>query len=99
MNAFDNAALFNCCTDYAEPEWTRFDALELGGCCDASDCPEDGTFIESGYERSEAEFFTVYGHLKHGGAEAITDITGFEKALEIIGHLSVKSGLHFAVYC
>lgn len=97
--------LFNCCTDYAEPEWTRFDALELHGCVNVADglggpgTGESETYVESGYSRAEAELFTISGHLKEGGAEAITDCLTFETAEEVAAELSRRSSLPVSIFC
>jgi hypothetical protein len=95
----DNRTLFNCCTNAAEPDWSQFNWLELGGCVDVSDPYEDETCIEGGYRADEAEFFTVYGHLKGGGCEAITDCDTFAEAEVVARYLSSLSGLILAINC
>ncbi|CAM5598910.1 hypothetical protein MAUB1S_10128 [Mycolicibacterium aubagnense] len=99
MTATYNAAqLYNCCTNHEEPDWGQFDALELGGC--RTEKMDDGEeFVEGGYKRSEAEFFTVYGHLRKGGVEAVTDITMYGEAVAILSHLGEATGLPVNNYC
>lgn len=100
-----NDRLFNCCTDHTEPDWTQFDALELHGCVNVADglggptTGESETYIESGYSRAEAELFTISGHLKEGGAEAITDCLTFEDAQAVAAELASRSGLTVSIYC
>nr|WP_047577315.1 hypothetical protein [Methylobacterium sp. ZNC0032] len=100
MTTFEPIALFNCCTELVEPDWSQFDWLELGGCIDVNE-PDDpnGTCIEGGQSREEAHFFTVYGHLREGGCEAITDAYGFEQG-ELVGlELARRAGLGLRVEC
>lgn len=89
--------LFNCCTDNVEPDWTLFDALEIGGCI--SEWEGDEEYVTGGVGRAEAEFFTVYGHLKEGGVEALTDCRTLETARHIAGRLELLSGLKCEVLC
>lgn len=97
--------LFNCRTDHAAPYWSQFDALEIGGCCDVADgsggpgTNEAETYIEGGYDRGEAEFFTVYGHIPGEGVEAITDCSTFLDAEAVAAELSRLSGLPVNVMC
>ena len=89
--------LYNCCTDHREPDWSTYDALELGGC---EDDPNDPGTTNGGLSRKDAQFFTVYGHHKEGGAEAITDIYGsFEQALTVARILDTVSGLQLNIVC
>jgi hypothetical protein len=97
--SFNSADLFNCCTALREPEWRRFSNLELGGCIDAAEEGMDGTCIEGGKSRADAEFFTIYGHLIEGGCEAITDCEHFDEAQRIAAHLCGLSGLTLAIVC
>ncbi|MEI9995074.1 MAG: hypothetical protein WDM91_10800 [Rhizomicrobium sp.] len=71
-----NATLFNCCAESAEPDWALYDALEVNCCRD------DGG-ATSTCCLHEADFFTVYGRLKAGGVEAITDCSTRTLALVI----------------
>lgn len=97
-----NALLFNCCTDHAEPDWTRFAWLELAGCRDANEgAGEDGeTCIEGLQAAKDAEFFTVYGRFPEpdGTCEAITDIRDARIALAVAGELAFRSGLPVIVH-
>lgn len=98
MLNFTSAQLFNCCTAYAEPKWTDFTALELGGC--RSEVDETGDEYTSGcLQREEAEFFTVYARDHEGLAEAITDIPQFFAGCLIMAELSRISGLPASAVC
>lgn len=93
----ENDVLFNCCTNAEEPDWSRFDGIELGGC--EMDPEEDGV-VNGGIDREQAEFFCVYGHLKEGGCEAITDWHGsFEEAVGIAAELARISGHPMSIVC
>ncbi|WOB78474.1 hypothetical protein [Brevundimonas nasdae] len=90
------ARLFNCCTDFAEPRWTSFTALRIGGCID-----HNGE-TEGGVDYQRAEFFTVYGVVMDGDiamVEAITDVptVSLIKALTVAHELSDLSGLRLTV--
>ncbi|MGY3482242.1 hypothetical protein ACVW1C_000125 [Bradyrhizobium sp. USDA 4011] len=90
--SLDGAVYFNCCTGNAAPDWSPFDWLEVGGCNTETD--ETGlTFTNGGIPDSEAEFWTVYAHLKAGGCEAITDCPTAEAAQSVAQALSALSGL------
>lgn len=93
----DAATLFNCCTDHAEPDWLQFTDLEIGGCITIRENAEEWT--EGGQTRADAEFFTVYGRLKDGGCEAITDCPTFESALAAANALCDLSSLRCHIYC
>lgn len=102
---FTPSDLFNCCADGAAPDWSQFDFLEIGGCCDAADDDmraRGETCIEGGYTVAEAEFFTVYGHFAAGrgeGLEDITDCATLDKAQAVAAELSRLSGLPVVVTC
>lgn len=64
-----NRTLYNNCPDFAEPDWSQYDGLEIN-CC----ATDQGEIVET-CPLHEAEFFTVYAHLKSGGVEAITDVS------------------------
>lgn len=98
-STMDNATLYNCCTDCAAPDWSLFDNLELGGCKDLSEEGDDDTYISGGYSAAEADFFTIYGHLKTGGCEAITDCKTFDEAVDVGLELTALSGLRVFVVC
>lgn len=97
--SFNSAELFNCCTALREPDWSRFSNLELGGCIDAAEEGMDGTCIEGGKSRDNAEFFTIYGHLIEGGCEPITDCDDFDEAQQVAAHLCGLSGLSLQIAC
>ncbi len=96
---FSLAELFNCCTAFQEPDWSRFTNLELGGCIDAADEDTEGTSIEGGKSRAEAEFFTIHGRLVIGGCEVITDCHNLEDAQLVAARLRDISGLTLEVAC
>lgn len=97
--SFAPSELFNCCTDYAEPNWRMFNALEVNGSVAVAEEGTNETSIVDGMSRDEAEFFTVYGHLIAGGCEAITDCETLDLAQSIGAHLSQLSGLTAETYC
>lgn len=84
-----NDTLYNCCPGHREPDWGQFVGLEIE-CC--------ATVFADGYawtERvplHEAECFTVFGHLRRGGCEALTDVTTRELAHQIAAIFSEKIG-------
>lgn len=92
------AILFHSCENYAEPIWSRFDALELQGRCVVLEC-QDGSVTETVFSRKEAQFFAIAGHLKEGGCEDITDVFAFEMALNVARVLERRSGLQLSIYC
>lgn len=87
-----DAILFNCCTDNAAPDWTRFDWLETGGCTTERDA-KGNEWINGGESDDVAEFWTVYGRLKEGGCEAITDCATRAAVDDVAGQLAKLSGL------
>lgn len=89
-----DSRLFNCWNDHSEPDWNLFSNLELGGCVQ-----ENGR-TTGGIERDKAHFFTVYGRLKDGGADAITDIPiGFNTALKVANELARIAGMKLSIVC
>lgn len=88
------ARLFNCCTAHAAPDWSRFVRLELAGCRDESDDPDE-TMTIGNQPASKSEFFTVYGRFAEpdGTCEAITDIPDPRDALAVAAELAMASGL------
>ena len=90
--------LFNCCTNWAEPDWKQFDHLELGGCA-TEHKDNDDEYTNGGQSAANAEFFTVYGrfHEPDGTCEAITDIVDPRHALAVAGELALLSGLRVEV--
>ena len=81
-----NSTMFNCCTDNSPPDWSQFDGFEIN-CC----ATEDG--FTNTVPLSEAEFFTVYGHLRIGGVEAITDVSTRKLAHSVAQKLCDISGM------
>ena len=85
---------YNCCTNDQEPDWQTFSHLELGGCVE-----EEGVTC-GGIDRKEAEFFTIYGRLKEGGCEAITDVVDcVDVAIKVAETHSHRSQLPLNVFC
>lgn len=97
--SFSPAELFDCCTAFKEPDWSKFTNLELGGCIDAAEEGSDGTCIEGGKSRDKAEFFSIYGHRDEGGYEPITDCDDFDDAQRIAARLCALSRLTLEVVC
>lgn len=91
--------LFNCCAGGVAPDWSQFDALEIGGCINDADEGDEETNIVGGIERDQAEFFTVYGHLKTGGVEAITDVPSYQGAENIAALFAMQTGFVIHVFC
>ena len=88
--------LFNCMTNGAEPDWSQYTALRIGGCIDHNGETEGGV----SYQR--AEFFTVYSVVMDGGVpmvEAITDAptVSLINALTVANELAERSGLRLTV--
>lgn len=93
----DKEILFNCCTNCEAPDWTQFASLELGGC---REDPDEEGHINGGYDRYEAEFFTVYSRCHKGYAEAITDWHGsFDEVVSTTEELARLSGLPLEIVC
>lgn len=94
MGEYTDGELFNCCTEYREPDWSRYSRLEIGGCSrDENKGISDETHIVGGIAFDEAEFFTVYGRNADDEAEAITDVQGTMcDALAIAIALGKRSG-------
>ncbi len=100
MRNFEPHELFNCCTDYKAPDWSKFDALELGGCIEGKDEDTGETWTEGCVERQKAQFFTVYGHIPGEGVEAITDSKTFVECVRVANELSrLSGGLPVSVVC
>lgn len=90
----DAAALYNCQVNNAEPDWSRYERLELAGCRNESPFNIVGLL-----PAREADFFTVYGRFPEpdGTCEAITDATDAKAALSVAGALALRSGLPLIV--
>lgn len=93
-----NADLYNCCTGFQEPDWSLFCGLELGGCV-TEKMPNGDEFTIGGISRDKAEFFTVYGRLKEGGCDAITDADTLERAVTIMRRFEGRTGLQGSIDC
>lgn len=89
------STLYNCCTNFAEPDWSQFAYLELAGCAEEDD------MVEGLQEFDDSKFLTVYGRRKDGEAEAITDIPAITDAgqvLRVLTALTAKSGLKMGIH-
>lgn len=99
----DGSTYFNNCTNHAEPDWTQFDAIEIGGCTVDYDENGEPADMHGGYDRDEADIFTVYGHYREGledvGLEAITDCATLEDAERIADVLAERAGLPVYIMC
>lgn len=74
MADFTPADLFNCWSGGVSPtpeEVAAWDWLEVRGVCNVSET-EDETWFET-CDDADAEMWSVYGRLKVGGCECITD--------------------------
>lgn len=91
-------SLFNCCTDDTAPDMTPYDFLIIGGCVNVSET-DDETCIEGGQSADEAEFFTVYGHFREGGCDALGDQDTLAEAEEAATLISALYGLRIVVEC
>jgi hypothetical protein len=94
-----NKTFYNCCVDGREPDWNDFDAIEID-CC-SSELSSTGSTWAERVPVHEAEFFTVFGHLKEGGCEAITDVSTRKLANCIATIFREKSGMRCRIvdYC
>ncbi|MCS3731425.1 hypothetical protein FHR88_006510 [Bradyrhizobium betae] len=87
VDAMNNETLFNCYTHNAEPEWSGFTALEIGGCID------EGDITHGGVPDNLAQFWTVYGRCTWGGVEAISDCDTRVLAVAVAAELGRRSNL------
>jgi hypothetical protein len=62
---------FNCSDQGQEPDWSRFDGIEVQGCITRQ--VGDATVTEPA-DDAPPQFWCVMGHLLEGGVEAITDV-------------------------
>ena len=88
-----NATLYNCCTGYVAPNWSQFAWLETGGCTTETDETTGESWTNGGESDETAQFWTVYGRLKEGGCEAITDCATRALVDSVAAELSRISGL------
>lgn len=90
--AIDAPRLFNCCTDLAEPDWSRFERLEIVGCrTEHTEYGDEGTIC--GQDINHAEFFTVFGWCPNNGYEPITDALTPGEIMRVAALLGVLSSL------
>jgi hypothetical protein len=90
MGSMTNDDLFNCCAGGVAPNWSAYRWLVIGGCIEDKENPGH---IIGGIADDEAEFWTVYGMLKGGGTEAITDCPTRADVDCVAERLSQLSGL------
>ena len=88
--------LFNCCTDGAEPDWSAYQSLEVGGCVTELE-PNGDTFTVGGKADDEAEFWTVFGRFADGECEAITDCKTRQVADLVLSAFKIVSRLKVEV--
>lgn len=84
-------SIFNNCPGGTEPEWSLYDGLEIYPCRDVSDSGDESEIEQC--EPPQAQFWTVYGHLKAGGLEALHDSPTEQDAESIAGIYRRLSGL------
>jgi hypothetical protein len=81
----DPKTLYNCCQGF-RPDMTAYNAFEIWPMRDA------GHLSSEPCPAAEAEFWCVFGHLREGGIEAITDTGTREEAQEIAAHFMTDTG-------
>lgn len=91
--------LYNLCSGGMEPDWQQFDAIEISGCVNEAEADDESTCYCSGYNRHEAEIFTVFGHLREGGCDMITDCDTLDDAERIAAIFAAKTGYPVHVFC
>ncbi|MFX4226375.1 MAG: hypothetical protein ACFHHU_00365 [Porticoccaceae bacterium] len=102
MNGYTNGQLYNCCHHNQPPCWSDFKHLTVGGCATEVVNPEAPVHLQETetigcLERSEAEFFTVYGFYQEH--VAITDVPSLDEAEAIANKFSQLSGLPVYIDC
>lgn len=67
--------LYNCCPGGKAPDWSLFDNIEVNGVmdCATAEMRARGESDLCACDDEDAELWSVYGHLKTGGIECITD--------------------------
>ena len=79
VRKYTGAGLYNCCTDRKPPNWSQFDGFEIA--------PLEWLPEHECYEQTEdihlAEIWSVFGHLREGGVECITDCNTQKQAEDI----------------
>ena len=73
------------------PRWMRrireFDALEIHPCCLVATTPAGEQIVET-CKPTDADFWTVYGHLITGGVEAFEDFASEAQAIRFRDRLA-----------
>ena len=88
--------MYNNCPDGVEPNWEPYDALEISP---VAEYIEDGDItIEPCDELHKAVCWSVYGHLKGGGVECITDVSTEKLALAVAGKIAIKTGFQINLF-
>lgn len=75
-----NLTLYNCTENAEAPDWSLYDAVEV---MPLSDYDGNGQVEPCEDDEYLADIWTVYGHLRTGGAEAITDVSTKKLAYQI----------------
>ena len=86
-----NWQLYNGCTDGKEPDWARFQQLELRP---VSQGPEFCEVLPP-KKAHKATFWSIYARDAEGEVEVITDISNERDIQHVVTHLSARSGLPF----
>lgn len=74
--------LFNAYPNATEPDWRLFDAIEVQPM--QQDEQADGsTYTYAVDDSAHAAFWCVFGHLKAGGTESITDVDDEAQAAQL----------------
>lgn len=97
--AFSSAVQFSGYLLSAETNWWAFINLILGGWIEKTNEGCNGTYIEGGKLRREADFFSIDGKLTVGGYEIITGCSDFDEAQRIATHLCDLGGLTLSIEC
>lgn len=89
-----NQELFNCCTDWKEPDWSKYSSLFFEfNKLDRCEYGEEEYVINADAYR-DTRFVTVYARLKEDGTcTALTDIEDCGAVNGVLAHLLKRSGL------
>ena len=95
---YRGAGLYNCCKDFAPPDWTIFNGFEVMPLMwlPKHDCLEP---INDAKDMHLVQFWTVYGHLQEGGVECITDCNTRKQAEDITDMFWREHGNAMEVAC
>lgn len=63
------------------PSWLLYDAIEIAACIDSGDDIE--RLEDVGFDEKPS-YFTVYGHFKAGGCEALIDLDNAKSCRSIV---------------